>query len=95
MISEYLPLIMGVLSFLGAGATWYDAAARKRYSAERAVNTLTNNYGALSRELSMLTKLVDDRFDTLQRENLELKLLIQMLMTQSGCVFPPMGKRDQ
>ena len=94
MFGEYLPLIMGVVSFLGAALTWYDAVVRKRYAAERAVGHLTNNYAALSGNVATLDKMLDDRLDTIQREHLEIKLLLQVLVTQSGGSFPTAMKRE-
>lgn len=88
MMAEYLPLIMGVVSFLGAGATWYDAVVRKRYAAERAVGHLTNNYASLSGNIATLDKMLDDRLDEIQREHIEIRLLLQILITNSGGSMP-------
>lgn len=93
-MSTYLPLIMGVVSFVGAALTWYDAVVRKRYAAERAVGHLTNNYASLSANVSALDKMLDDRLDVIQREHLEIKLLLQVLISHSGGTLPAVIKRE-
>jgi hypothetical protein len=93
-MKEYLPLIMGVVSFVGAALTWYDAVVRKRYAAERAVGHLTTNYAALSGNVATLDRMLDDRLDTIQREHSEIKILLQVLITQSGGSLPPAIKRE-
>lgn len=83
-MTEYLPLIMGVVSFCGAALTWYDAAVRKRYASERAVEHLKRNYESLSMNVATLDKMLDQRFDAMEKDNLERKILLQIIASKLG-----------
>ncbi|MEM9150665.1 MAG: hypothetical protein AAGB19_09455 [Cyanobacteria bacterium P01_F01_bin.3] len=83
-VFEHIPLLMGVVSFIGAGLTWFDATIRKRYASERAVGHLTKNYESLSANVGHMDRMLDERLDAVQRENLELKMMLQVLITKAG-----------
>ena len=81
---EYLPLIMGVVSFGGAALTWYDAAVRKRYASERAVEHLKKNYESLVHNIAAIDRMLDQRLDAMERDDLERRMLLQLIASKAG-----------
>ena len=81
---EHIPLIMGVISFIGAALTYYGGTVKKRYAAERNFNHLKNSYENLSQNLTALDEMIDTRLDTQLGEIKEIKAMLTVLMTQLG-----------
>lgn len=81
-MSEYLPLIMGVVSFVGAAATWYGGAVKKSYASERDFGHLKNSYDNLSRNVEQLDRMIDQRFDQIEREQTKTTALIHAMVVR-------------
>ena len=81
---EYLPLAMGVISFAGAALTWYDAAVRKRFASERAIEHLKKNYEQLSVNIAAIDRMLDQRLDAMERDDLERRMLLQLIAAKAG-----------
>ena len=75
---------MGLISFVGGFATWSAAAVKKQYAAERDFGHLKKSYDTLAVNITHLDRLLDQRLDELQRENLELKTLLQGVLIRLG-----------
>lgn len=95
-MTTYLPLIMGVVSFCGAALTWYDAAVRKRYASERAVEHLKRNYESLVANIAAIDRMLDQRLDAMERDDLERRMLLQLIAAKAGILAdqPLLPKRD-
>ncbi|MEL6260459.1 MAG: hypothetical protein AAFR12_05270 [Cyanobacteria bacterium J06626_6] len=81
---NHIPLVMGLLSFVGGLAAWYKAEVKRRYGAERDANHLKTAYEALAANVAHLDKMLDQRLDAVQREHMELKSLLQILIARIG-----------
>ncbi len=64
-MTEHIPVIMGVISFVGGAVAWYSAAVKKRYASERDFNHLKRNYESLSTNIASLSDLLDQRLDNI------------------------------
>lgn len=97
LIKDWLPLLIGLITFLGGTIAWYSGAIEKRYAAQRDFNHLKKNQENIARGVSELFKEQDKRFDQLEKENAELKnLLMNVFMTQTGeSISAIMRKRDK
>ena len=82
--AEHVPLIMGIISFLGGAATWYGASVKKNYAAERDFNHLRRNYENLANNIAALDKMLDDRLDRGEIQLAEMKALQQAILAQLG-----------
>ncbi|MEO1444791.1 MAG: hypothetical protein AAFV46_00885 [Cyanobacteria bacterium J06635_11] len=81
---EHIPLAMGLFSFIGGVIAWYGATVKKQYAAERDFGHLKKSYESLAHNIGSMDRLFDQRFDELQRENLELKTLLQGILIRLG-----------
>jgi hypothetical protein len=81
-MTEYIPLVMGVISFIGAAATWYGGAVKKNYASERDFGHLKNSYDNLNRNIEQLDRMFDQRLDQIEREQLKTTALIQAMIVR-------------
>ncbi|MEL6605361.1 MAG: hypothetical protein AAFP20_19280 [Cyanobacteria bacterium J06614_10] len=84
VLLNYIPLVMGLLSFIGGVAAWYKAEVRRRYGAERDTNHLKTAYEGLATNVGHLDQMLDQRLDAIQREHMELKSLLQLVILKLG-----------
>lgn len=83
-IQEWIPLAIGIITFLGGTLAWYSGAVEKRYAAQRDFAHLRENQKQISQGVSDLFKEQDRRFDELERESTEIKSLIMNLLMRTG-----------
>lgn len=94
MNGDQITLGIGVITFLGASLTWYDATVKKKFASERALAHLTNDYKALSANVAHLDRMLDERLDEIQREHDRINMLLQILATQSGGTAAQIFKKE-
>lgn len=76
-VASIAGLAMGLLSFLSGGVLWYKGSVEKRYAAQRDFGHLKNNYRQMSEAIATQAKDVDSRFDSLDDQLKEIKMMIQ------------------
>lgn len=65
---QLLPILLGLITFVGGCLAWYSAAVVKRYAAQRDFQHLTRSYEQLAANQSTILKELDNRFDRLDRD---------------------------
>jgi len=70
---EYATAIIGITTFIGGSIAWYKGAIEKQYAAQRDFNHLRRNQEQLIQNLDTLFKESDRRFDTIERQLVEIK----------------------
>ena len=83
-LAEHFSLLVVMVTAVGGAAAWYGAAVKKSYASERDFTHLKNNYKSLASNVAALDRMLDQRLDTLQRENAELKTLLQGALIRMG-----------
>lgn len=83
-IQEWIPLTIGIITFLGGSLAWYSGAIEKRYAAQRDFQHLRENQKQINQGINELLKELDRRFDEIERENMEVKSLLTNLIMRSG-----------
>ena len=58
--------------------TWYGGSREKKYAAKRDFEHLKNNQKEISNGIAFLGKEIDDHFDTLNRDILEIKIRLNI-----------------
>lgn len=79
-----ISLIVGLLTSIGGGFTWWRAMVRKQYAAERDFGHLKRNYQQLVKSLDSMYKDGDKRFDRLDLELVEVKALLSGILIRLG-----------
>jgi hypothetical protein len=74
-LTGLIGVVLGVISMIGGFFLWYRGAVVKRYAAERDFNHLRRNQEQMIANLSALLKEDDRRFDTVDDELKEIKVL--------------------
>lgn len=80
----FLSLLLGAATTLSGIIFWYRNAVRKTYAAERDFNHLKRNQEQILNNLEYLLKEQDRRFDTIDKEIIEIK-----------AKYPPRKQRDE
>ena len=83
-MGENITLIIGVSSFVASLITWYGAAVKKRYAAERAVHHAQRNYENLSGNVALLSDLLDDKLDRILLVVTKIELRQDVILSQTG-----------
>lgn len=78
-IQSLIALGIGLISFIGGGLAWYAGAIEKRYAAQRDFQHLRANQQQISAGIADILKDQDRRFDELERQGAETKMLIHNL----------------
>ena len=79
-----ISLIMGLASFLSGLLLWYKGSVEKRYAAQRDFGHLKRNYQQLSEGVSLQAKEMDRRFDQVEADLREIKILLQVQLAKQG-----------
>ncbi|MEM9815546.1 MAG: hypothetical protein AAF827_03900 [Cyanobacteria bacterium P01_D01_bin.6] len=79
-----ISLIVGLVTSIGGGFTWWRAMVRKQYAAERDFGHLKNNYKQLAQNMQFMYKEGDKRFDRLDLEVVEVKALLSGILIRLG-----------
>lgn len=97
IVKDWIPLIIGVVTFLGGILAWYTGAVEKKYAAQRDFAHLKNNQLNISNNIAGLLKEQDRRFDQLDKNDLEMKnLLMNVFMSNiSDAVSANMRKHNE
>ncbi|MGB3757275.1 MAG: hypothetical protein WBA07_13025 [Rivularia sp. (in: cyanobacteria)] len=66
-------LAFTVLSGIVAGSFWYANSEKRRYGLERDFAHLRRNYEQIQQSLNLIMTEFDHRFDTAERDILEIK----------------------
>lgn len=82
-MAEHIPLIMGVISFIGGAVTWYGAAIKKNYASERDFNHLKRNYESLSSNIASLSDLLDGRLDHIALTMAKIETRQDIILSQT------------
>ena len=75
---------IGIITFIGGVALWYRGAVEKKYAAQRDFGHLKRNYENLSMTVLEQGKDIDRRFDGLEADTREVKILLQVLVSRTG-----------
>ena len=78
-IQSLIALGIGVITFLGGALAWYAGAVEKRYAAQRDFQHLRRNQEQINNGINTILKDQDRRFDTIEKELSESKMLIHNL----------------
>lgn len=104
MSLEIVATAISVLTFAGGTIAWYSAFVQKRYAAQRDFEHLKRNFEqnsqalkVLREDLQDLSKVLDSRFDSLDRNADEIRnklnvILIKILPEQSTGWMNQRGK---
>lgn len=80
----FISLIMGLASFLSGLLLWYKGSIEKRYAAQRDFGHLKRNYESLSEGVNLQAKEMDRRFDQVEADLREIKILLQVQLAKQG-----------
>lgn len=72
---EHVATLIGILTFLGGILAWYRGAVEKNYASKRDWEHVRRNQENLTKNLEILFKEFDGRFDQLDHELLEIKAM--------------------
>jgi hypothetical protein len=72
-------LAFTVISGILASGLWYASAEKRRYGLERDFAHLKRNYEQIQQSLNLLLTEFDHRFDTAERDILEVKSVLNHL----------------
>ena len=86
---------MGVTGAVGGAIAWYGASVKKSYASERDFGHLKNSYDNLASNVVQLDRMIDQRFDAIQRENVEMKTLLQGILLRMGGSNLQVSNRDE
>ncbi|NEP17819.1 MAG: hypothetical protein F6J97_13090 [Leptolyngbya sp. SIO4C1] len=78
-----ISLLFGLVASFGGAITWWRAAVRKQYAAERDFNHLKRNYEQMSANIAALVKDSDGRFDHIDLELVEIKAILSAHLGQA------------
>lgn len=85
VLKDWIPLVIGVIGSCFGAVAWYRGAVEKRYAAQRDFAHLRENQKQISSSVNDLFKEQDRRFDTLEKDISELKMLMHnSFMHQTG-----------
>lgn len=79
---EIILALISLVTFLSGAFAWYSSAIRKQYAAERDFIQLNRNQELIRDSLEEILKDLGRNHDESQREVLELKALINVLMVR-------------
>lgn len=79
---EIILALISLATFLSGAFAWYSSAVRKQYAAERDFIQLNRNQELIRSSIEGLEKDLSRNHDESQREMLELKALINVLMVR-------------
>lgn len=87
MVNDWIALIgflMGVCSFISGGVLWYNGSIEKRYAAQRDFAHLQRNQEQISQGINHVTDEMEDRFNSMNTELVQIKSLLVALLAKTG-----------
>ena len=75
---------IGIITFIGGVALWYRGAVENKYAAQRDLGLLKRNFENHSMTVLEQGKDIDRRFDGLEADTREVKILLQVLVSRTG-----------
>lgn len=76
-------LVMTAISGIIAAAFWYANTEKRRYGLERDFAHLKRNYDQIQQSLNVILSEFDHRFDSAEKEILEIKSALDYLNKES------------
>jgi hypothetical protein len=75
---------LAVATTLIGAIYWYGNNEKKKYGLERDFGHLRNNQAQIQDGINLVLKELDHRFDTIDRDILEIKAVLRMPTTKGG-----------
>lgn len=87
MLSDMVSLIgllIAICTFLGGAIAWYRNTVQKSYAAEREFGHIKRSMEQTNQSLGHLDQCIDRRFDSIEKELIEIKLMLKQALARTG-----------
>lgn len=81
---EIIPLVMSIVTFIGAAITYWRGKIQKQYAAERALTHIRNDIGSMSNNIAGELKELDHRLSEIEGDMKELKATLSVCLRGDG-----------